>query len=372
MTEHCDVVIIGGGAIGCTAAYYLRSEGLDVALVDKGAVGREASWASAGIIGPSRHPQGNPWFFQATVLSRKLFDELNSVLFEETGRWMGYGGQGRMTLAMSSREAEEAKAYAEREIAAGVALEVLMGAEARRCEPTLPESLVAAILHPEGRFLDARNYTATVARAAQLKGVRICPGWPVTAMVWDGAKLTGVRSGHSRLLGDWVINASGAWAGCLDPKLTAPVVPDHGQIMSVDGPTPGLRHSLSRWDDYGYITPRSDGRVVVGATHEEVGFRKKITSEGLSYLSGVVRKVLPGLMDQAILDIWSGLRPASPDGLPIIGPDPRVRSGYLWSTGHSSSGMMQAPATGKVLTDLALGRKPRISIDSVGIDRFLP
>ncbi len=371
MTECRDVVIIGGGAIGCTAAYYLRAEGLDVAIVDKGPVAREASWASAGIIGPARLPQGDPWFFQATILSRQLYDQLNPVLFEETGRWMGYGGQGTLTLALSPREAEAAKAYAENEIAAGVPLEVLTGSEARRREPTLPQNLVAAILNPERRFLDARNYTATIARAAQLKGVRIYPGRPVTAMVWDGARLRGVRSGPSQLLADWVINAAGAWAGSLDPRLTAPVVPDHGQIMSLEGPTPGLRHTLSRWDNYGYVTPRADGRVVVGATHEEVGFRKRITAEGLSYLAGVVGQVLPGLMDQAMLDIWSGLRPATPDSLPIIGPDPRVRSGYLWATGHSSSGMMQAPATAKVLTDLVLGRNPRIPLDKVAVERFL-
>ena len=109
MARQPDVVIIGGGAIGCSAAYYLRSEGLEVALVDKGPVAREASWASAGIIGPSSHPQGDPWFLQATRLSRQLYDDLNPVLFEETGRWMGYGGRGSMTLAMSPGEAAEAE-----------------------------------------------------------------------------------------------------------------------------------------------------------------------------------------------------------------------------------------------------------------------
>ena len=274
MARQPDVVIIGGGAIGCSAAYYLRSEGLQVALVDKGPVGREASWASAGIIGPSSHPRGDPWFRQATLLSRQLYDELNGALFEETGRCMGYGGRGSMTLALSPAEAAEATADAEREAAAGVALEVLTGAEARRREPALPQNLEAVILHPEGRFLDARNYTATIARAAQLKGVKMRPGWPVTALLRDGSRVTGVRSGPEWLGAGWVINASGAWAGILDSKLTAPITPDHGQIMSLEGPATGLRHTLHRWGSYGYITPRPDGRVVVGATHEEIGFRQ--------------------------------------------------------------------------------------------------
>ena len=371
MARQPDAVIIGGGAIGCSAAYYLRSEGLEVALVDKGPVAREASWASAGIIGPSSHPRGDPWFRQATLLSRQLYDELDSALFEETGRRMGYGGRGSMTLAQSPAEAAEATADAEQEAAAGVALEILTGSEARRREPALPENLEAVILHPEGRFLDARNYTATMARAARLKGVRMRPGWPVTSLMRDGARVTGVRSGHERLGAGWVINASGAWAGMLDSELAAPITPDHGQIMSLEGPALGLRHTLHRWGRYGYITPRPDGRVVVGATHEEIGFRRRITPEGLSYLAGVVSTVLPGIMEQAMLDIWTGLRPASPDALPIIGPDPRAAAGFLWAAGHSSSGIMQAPATAKVLVDLVLGRKPRIPLDKVGIERFL-
>ena len=216
MAGQPDVVIIGGGAIGCSAAYYLRSEGLQVALVDKGPVAREASWASAGIIGPSSHPRGDPWFLQATRLSRQLYDDLNPVLFEETGRWMGYGGRGSMTLAMNPGEAAESTADAERESAAGVALEVLTGSEARRREPALPQNLEAVILHPEGRFLDARNYTATIARAAQLKGVKMRPGWPVTALLWDGARVTGVRSGPraaGRRLGDQCRRRLGRHAG---------------------------------------------------------------------------------------------------------------------------------------------------------------
>ena len=141
--------------------------------------------------------------------------------------------------------------------------------------------------------------------------------------------------------------------------------------MSLHGPTSGLRHTLFRWNSYGYITPRIDGRVVVGATHEEIGFQKKVTASGLRYLVGIVKRVLPGIMDQPMIDIWSGLRPTTPDGLPIVGPDPRVKEGYLWAAGHSSSGMMQAPATGKVLTDLVLLRKPCIPIDKVKVDRFL-
>lgn len=370
MNQHHDVIVVGGGAIGCSTAYFLRSEGLKVALVDKGEVGKEASWASAGIIGPGSLPEGEPWFLQATNLSKQLYDELNLTLFEQTGVWIGYGGQGTMILALSEKEADAAKIQAKQEIAGGLPVEILKGTEARQCESMLPDNLMAAILYPQSRFLDARNYTATIAKAAQGEGVTIRQGWPVTGMVWQGKQVVGVRSGPNQLLADWVINAAGTWAGHLDLKLTAPIIPDHGQIMSLQGPSTGLRHTLFRCNSYGYITPRIDGRMVVGATHEEIGFRKKLTASGLRYLVNIVQRVLPGLMDQPMIDIWSGLRPMTPDGLPIVGPDPRVKGGYLWAAGHSSSGMMQAPATAKVLTDLVLLKKPRIPINKVKIDRF--
>ena len=368
-----DVVVVGGGAMGCTTAYFLREEGFKVALVDKGKVGQEASWASAGMIGPSSSSVRNPWVLQATTLSKALYDELNERLHQETGRRIGYGGEGSLTLAFEEEEAERAKAAVEAQTADGVPAHLLTGAEAREREPALPEGVMAAVWRPEGRFLDARNYTATVAFAAGLKGVTFREGWPVTGMVWKGDRVIGVRSGSEVIHASQVINAAGAWAGGIDPKLAHPVHPDHGQIMAVEGHAVGLRHNVSRWGSPGYLTPRADGRVVVGATHDsnKWGYRKKITSRGLKYLGTVVRQILPVLGEQRVLDIWSGLRPSVQDGLSTVGPDPRVEGGYLWMTGHSSSGMSQAPATAKVVVDMAMGRKPRIPVEQLRIERYL-
>ena len=173
------------------------------------------------------------------------------------------------------------------------------------------------------------------------------------------------------LLADIVINSAGAWAGRLDPKLTHPVFPLHGQAMSVQEPPTKLRHNLYRVGGHGYITPRADGRVVVGATGDQWGYQKKITAEGITYLGQIIPYVLPCLEGLPVLDIWSGFRPGSPDGLATIGPDPRAAGGgYLWAAGHSSNGMNQAPATAKVLTDLVLQREPRIPIEKNTIERY--
>ena len=162
------------------------------------------------------------------------------------------------------------------------------------------------------------------------------------------------------------------WVGSANSlDLAHPVFPVHGQIMAVAAPPAGLRHNVSRAAGYGYATPRPDGRIVVGATHEAWGFAKRVTPEGLASLSDIVTSVLPVLASQPILDIWSGLRPGTIDSLPTIGPDLRAAGGFLWATGHYSSGMMQMPATALVVTDLALGRAPRLAIDQLTVERYL-
>ena len=304
-------------------------------------------------------------------MSKKLYDDLNQALHEETGQLLEYGGQGTLTLAFNAEEVDGIQQYVKKQKGDDVPTEILMGVEARQREPSLPENLLAAMLRPDGRFLDARNYTLTIAKAAEIKGVRMIQGWPVTEFLWEKSRIAGVKSGFSSLIADWVINAAGAWGGELDPKLVLPIFPDHGQIMALKGPVNGLSHTLCRWNQSGYITPRVDGRALVGATHEQIGFQKMITPMGLRVLSDITKRVLPELSDRKILDIWSGLRPATKDGLPVIGPDYRTTGGYLWATGHSSSGMMQAPATAKVIVDLVSNKRPRIPIEEVSVNRFL-
>ena len=366
-----EVVVVGSGAIGSTIAYYLAEEKVKVALVDKGLVGQEGSWATASMLGPFASPGRDPWVVQATTLSHKLYTELNKRLHEETGRWIGFGGDGQMTIARAEGEVDSAKSTAEYQTSLGVRVDWLTGKEAREREPSLPEDVVGASLNPAGRFLDGREYTSVVAEAAGLKGAKIYEGWPVTGMVWQEDRVIGVRSGTDVLLADIVINSAGAWAGRLDPKLTHPVFPLHGQAMSVQEPPTKLRHNLYRVGGHGYITPRADGRVVVGATGDQWGYQKKITAEGITYLGQIIPYVLPCLEGLPVLDIWSGFRPGSPDGLATIGPAPRAAGGgYLWAAGHSSNGMNQAPATAKVLTDLVLQREPRIPIEKNTIERY--
>ncbi len=360
-----DAIVIGAGAIGATTAYFLAAEGLKVCLVDKGPAGREASWASAGMIQPYGSAKGDSWPSRAALLSRKLYDELEPRLFEETGRRIGYGGEGGLILAFDEAEAARLTQMVRTQAGEDHPAEFLSGAEARKREPGLAEQVAAAVLLPAHRFLDARAFTAVVAEAARRKGVAVREESPVTGLVWDGKKVAGVQVGGENLAGGVVVNSAGAWAGKVEARLPLPIAPVHGQIMALAGPKGGLRHNLQRAGAGGYITPRPDGRVLAGATSDDFGYEKKVTPSGLRALAQLVRDVAPHLAEHRVLDTWSGLRPGSPDGLPAIGPDPRVEGGLLWAAGHGGYGMMQGPATARAVADLVLKREPPIPLGSV-------
>jgi len=366
-----DVVVLGAGIIGATTAYFLCEEGLKVALLDKGPAGNEASWASAGMVQPSGSGKSESWPERSTLLSRSLYDDLDRRLFEETGSRIGYGGEGGLVIAFEDAEAEALSRLVKAQAGDDFPAQLLTAAEARKREPGLPERVAAAALLPGHRFLDARTFTSVVVQAARKKGATVREGFPVSGLAWDGKKVVGVVSGSEKLQAGLVVNAAGAWAGRVDARLPLPIAPVHGQILSLQGPRVGLRHNVQRLGAGGYITPRSDGRILAGATSDDFGYEKKVTPSGLRALAGVVRDVMPHVADHRVLDSWSGLRPGTPDGLPAIGPDPRVEGGFLWAAGHGGYGVMQAPATAKVVTDLVLKREPRLPVRALTPARLL-
>lgn len=366
-----DAIIIGGGACGCTTAYLLACEGLSVALLDKGAIGREASWASAGMIGPDTCAFRDPWFRQASRLSREMYDRFEHELTEVSGRRYAYGGDGALAIAITPEEDTAVDQSIQRQRAAGIDVVRLDGDEVRRHEPLLSAGVISAAWSSEGRYIDARAYTATVAAAAQERGTTILEDRPVSSLAWQGDRVIGVASDQDTWHAGVVVNCAGAWAGSIDDRLSHPVYPLHGQIMAIAAPPVNLRHNICRCGSWGYLTPRPDGRVIVGATHDDWGYRKQVTPGGMAYLGRVVEHIVPALADQQVLDVWCGLRPGTIDALPTVGPDPRVESGFLWGTGHASSGMLQMPATATVLADLVMAREPTLPIEQLAFHRYL-
>ena len=169
-----DVVIIGGGACGSTTAWFLHQEGASVALVEKGVVGREAAWASAGMIGPRSCSVRDPWFLAATTLSKQYYDDLIVELKDLTGRQIGYGGEGHLLIARTEEALPDFHAQVEALKGSDTNFHLLSGERAREQEPALPDDVLEAVWKPTGRFLDARNYTETIALAAAAGAVVWC------------------------------------------------------------------------------------------------------------------------------------------------------------------------------------------------------
>lgn len=153
-----DIIIVGGGACGCTTAYFLCDEGLNVAIVDKGEIGQEASWASAGMVGPSSLPSVNPWHLKSTTLSKILYDNLNNQLFEETGHRIGYGGEGALILAEDEEEIKAVLLEIQSQVTGKVSARFLTSDEVHEREPTIPKTISGAAWMSDSRYLDARTY----------------------------------------------------------------------------------------------------------------------------------------------------------------------------------------------------------------------
>ncbi|HXE74588.1 MAG TPA: glycine oxidase ThiO [Candidatus Xenobia bacterium] len=352
-----DVVIIGGGIIGCALAHRLANDKLRVTLVERRQPGREASWAAAGMLAPtSETPHFDEHEAEVAAASAALYPQWLERLGVRGG--VGYRTEGTLQVAFSDDEA-----------AALAALpgERLSGAEARRLAPALSDRIVAAVFLPRDVQVDNRQLVAAVAEQALSAGVKFVTGVEVRQLVFKSAAIVGVRMTSGEILSTGaVVNAAGCWAGQLDPQRT-PTRPIRGQMLALSGgEAVGLRHVLR--SPRGYILPRADGRLVIGSTSEDVGYDKSLTPAGLRQLLAAAIELVPSAASLPFAEAWAGLRPDSPDHAPILGATDIEN--YFVATGHYRNGILLAPITAELVGDVLLGRKPRVSLDPFSPQRF--
>ncbi len=355
MALHPDVLILGGGVIGLTTAYYLSAEGVSVSVLDRGEFGREASWAGAGIIAP-----GNPTLARspADVLranSSALFPELSDQLRDDTGIDNGYAACGGIELA-SDEELPIAAWRGE-----GIEFEMLDGPGLRRVEPELAADLERGYyLHGMAQVRNPRHLRALVA-ACERRAVGLLPGCAALAIERHGSRVLAVETEQGRFEAGRFLVAAGAWsANLLSPLGWRPAIaPVRGQIVLLQTGHVAAKPILLQGKRY--LVPRPDGRVLAGATEEDAGFDARPTAGGVAGLLEFAQRIVPSLRDATMEQCWAGLRPGSPDGLPILGPVPGCSNMFI-ASGHFRSGIQLSPATGVVMTDLLLGRQPAISL----------
>jgi glycine oxidase len=359
-----DVVVIGGGAVGLAAARELRGRGLTVTLVERGQPGRAASWASAGIISEPMGSDDDP-NHRLMALSYRLWPAFAAELQAETGLDPEFRLPGCLIPASDDREMQRLRRLQEQN---GLGADAVLEGEAlRAAEPALGPVVRAALRRPGGN-VENRRLCQALEIAARERGVEFRCGSEVRAIRAENERITGVELAGEVVAADCVLVAAGAWSGMLPGcRPAVPVRPQRGQILALDSGDVRLRHVILAPGDP-YLVPRADGRIVVGATREEAGWDPSLTAGGVARLLTSALRIAPSLAGCTIRDMWTGFRPVSPDGVPIIGAG--AAQGLYFATGHGPSGIGPLPGTIAVLLAIILEETPPIPADSYRPDRF--
>ncbi len=344
-----DVAIVGGGVIGASIAFELAAEKLRVVVLDRQQAGQDASWAAGGMLSPA---PDSPRDIPLTPLGReslRLYPQFIAAVEEESGKSASYARDGAIEVLLAPHgETERDQKAAEYRLLDLVAEPVSLSA-AREREKSITPDASAALWLPDEATVDPRLLMAALLAAAQNRGVAIRSDCRVTSLLCQHHRSLGVIAGGEKIEAAHVVVAAGCFSGELANGTDhlarlLPTRPVRGQMLA-------LRHDNFRLNrvlrsERGYLVPRLDGRIVAGSTKEEAGFEKRVTAAGIRKVLDAAIELCPTLAAAEIVETWSGLRPGTPDDLPILGPTDV--EGLLIATGHYRNGILLTPVTAKL------------------------
>ncbi len=350
MTEKrsLDAIFVGGGVIGLCCAWYAARRGARVVVLDRAEPPAGATNVAAGMLAPVGELSfGEAELLELTLASARLYPEFVAALEAASGRSTGYARRGALHLALDRDEAAQLRRVHELQRSLGLEAEWLPPRRCRELEPGLTPSLHGGVHAPGEAAIDPRALSAALLAALAGEGVEVRTGAEVVAGVFAGERLAGVRTASGE---EWragaVVLAAGAWSGqaeWLPPPARPPVRPVKGQVVELrgrDGAAPCERLLAS---ERVYLVPRGEGRLIVGATVEEQGFDTTVLAGGVHELLREAYRLLPEIAEMELLGSLAGLRPGTPDNLPLIGPG--AVEGLLLATGHYRNGILLAPLT---------------------------
>lgn len=359
-----DVAIAGGGLIGGSIALELARAGLRVGLFDRQEPGREASWAGAGILSPAPESAAMIPLVTLGKASMAIYPEFVRTVEEISGQSAGYRPKGTLQALFARDAREELSTIIALHHGLGLKAEPLNARDARKLEPSISEEVEAAVLRPDEASVDNRALTGAVHEAGRRSSVEFFPGSEAEAIWREGGRCRGLVLQNEKIEAGWTIVAAGCFsAGIEGATAYAPVKPAKGQMMSLRGDDLKIERVL--WSESIYLVPRNDGRILAGATVEYAGFDKKLTAGGIEKILAAAIELSPGLAEARIEETWAGLRPDSPDHLPILGPTDL--EGLLIATGHFRGGILLTPITARLMCEWVT--QQRVSVDW---ERFSP
>ena len=334
------VIIVGGGVIGCSTGYHLQAAGADVVVLERGEIGGEASGAAAGMLIAPIDDTENEAINELRRASLAMYPELIERVQDLSGIDVEYKRPGMLRTAMTPGSARGLKAVAARQDG----LEWIDAADVRRVEPALSEDILGATYSEGDADLNQGLWTNALAKAAAVLGAEIRRDVTVT-----GVSDRGVRTSEGIVEGDAVVIAAGPWTGGVRSGFAIKTPPMRGQMIAYRSNL--LRHAV--WGEHGYLVPKRHGFLWAGATVEDAGFRKRTTERGVAGLKAMASRYVPGLKEAEVSSAWAGLRPGSPDGLPVIGRVPGRENVYV-AAGHFRNGILLAPVTGALVAEMVL------------------
>lgn len=353
--QRTDVAIIGGGIIGGSIAFELAARKINVAVFDRQEPGREASWAAAGML--SAAPDGLPAvpLIPLAQESLGLYSAFVERVQEVSGKDPAFENHGALHLFPGKYAERDRDELVAQYRSLGISVEPLSLGDARERENGIGDAIAAAAWHPDEARVDPRALTEAVLVGAENRGAKIRRNFAVTGILGDRNRCHGIVAGGEELSAAHVVLSAGSFsaeiAGPHAPFV--PTRPVRGQMLALRIPGYSLQHVLRSHD--GYLVPRRDGRIIAGSTLEDVGFEKRVTPAGLRKILSAAAEMIPALDEAEIVETWSGLRPGSPDELPILGPS--GTQGLLIATGHYRNGILLAPVTAKLICEWIVSGK---------------
>lgn len=340
-----ETIIIGGGVIGLSIARELHKRGAgSITIVDKGRIGGEASWAAAGMLAPNAECHADDELFRLCTASNALYPDFAAELLEETGIDIELDRTGTLVLAFNDEEAAEHAAKYEWQRTAGIVVEQLTADAVRKLEPGISENVYSGYIYPNDWQVENRKLVAALRRYCEMNGIELIENRSITSLPADQA----------------VIITAGAWSNDLVPK--PEVRPIRGQMISLAATDSRiLRHVI--YSSRGYVVPRIDGRILIGATVEDVGYAKEVTPEAIATLKAAGAEISPSLAKLDIAESWAGLRPFIAGEFPAIGRVPELENTFV-ATGHYRNGILLAPITAKMIADEMFGI-PRFGVPAL-------
>ncbi len=365
---HPDVIVIGGGLMGCSVAYRLAKDGAQVLVLERSIPGAEASSAAAGILGPTMESFENALALQLGRRSRELHAELADELDELFGVDVGFRRCGVVKLALDEEELAALDRQASSLRLHGIRCDRWSPEELIEEEPAASPMALGALSISEDAQVEPKKLLSAVALGAERDGVAFRSGATVRSLIVEGGRVQGVQLGDERIDAGRLVVAAGSWTTQIPglPLDSETIFPVRGQMIATETRPPIFRRIV--FGAGGYVVTRPDGRVLCGSTMERVGFQRGITFGGMADVISKALRIAPGLTTAGIQEHWSSFRPGTPDGLPLVG-ETRIE-GLFVASGHYRNGILLAPLTAELIAQAMAGKPVSREAEALSPRRF--